>query len=116
MNPHSFGCDPSVVKKCPHCDTALEFESAGQSVVFTKHDDVFCNAMTRRRVQDLQQALVDQSELYGHAIRRQLRSFDKILTDSGLPSMEERSKRAELQCLKLELTLDARALANQFKR
>jgi hypothetical protein len=115
MNPFSFGSDPSVTKKCPHCDTALEFESAGQLVVFTAHDDAFCDLATRERVRMLEQVLLAQREAYERAIERHRRWFDKILADNKLPSLAERAAHAELKRHMAERQhLDAEAVADMF--
>jgi hypothetical protein len=115
MNPFSFGPDPSITKKCPHCDTALEFESCGQVVVFNAHDDAFCHLATRERVRMLEQVLLGQREAYERAIERQRRWLDGVLADAGLPSLEERAKMAELKHLMAKRDLDPNALADQFK-
>lgn len=64
----------SPTKRCPHCDTALEFESGGQRLAFTAHDEKFYTLVTRDRVQFLKQAMQAEREAYERsnaALRRQ---------------------------------------------
>lgn len=98
MNAFSFGQDPQVTKRCPHCDTALEFEPiTGGRLVFTAHDEQFCYAATRERVKMLESVLLAQREAYERAIERQRRWMDKVLADAGLPSLAERAKLDEVK-------------------
>lgn len=93
MRPFSFGPDTSIVKKCPHCDTALEFESAGQRVVFTAHDEKFCHLATRERVHMLERALLGQREAYERRIKDYERRVDEMLSQHGLPTLAERAEQ-----------------------
>lgn len=98
MSPFSLGQDPTVTKRCPHCDTALEFQPiTGGRVVFTAHDDAFCHLATRERVRMLEQVLLGQREAYERAIERQRRWVDEVLSDAGLPSLAERAKLDEFK-------------------
>lgn len=97
MNPFSFGQDPSVTKKCPHCDTALEFVSNGQRVVFTAHDDQFCMWATRERVKLLEGVLLAQRESYERHVDRFKRRVNKMLAEHGIPSIEEQAKAASVE-------------------
>lgn len=83
-----------ISKKCPHCDTVLEFEDGSRHVMFTAHDDAFCHLATRDRVRLLEQALVTQRETYEHHIDRFKRRVDEMLTKHGLPTLTELDERA----------------------
>lgn len=79
-------------KRCDLCDTALEFEQAGQRLVF-EHTPELCRAATKQRIADLQQALKFQSEAYERALRRVVRDADRALADAGLETLTARGKR-----------------------
>lgn len=82
-----------VTKKCPHCDTALEFATdLGQRMVFTAHDDGFCAMVTRERVRMLEQVILSQRESYERSISDRMRTIDKMLVSRGLPSLDELSR------------------------
>lgn len=82
-----------VTKKCPHCDTALEFTTdLGQRMVFTAHDDGFCAMVTRERVRMLEQVILSQRESYERSISDRMRTIDKMLVSRGLPSLDELSR------------------------
>lgn len=81
--------------RCPHCGTTLEFCSGGIRFRFTAHTEAFCRDMTRQRVKDLERALVQQREAFEHANEQLRRHVDKILSNAGLPTLEERAKHAE---------------------
>lgn len=116
MNPFSFGSDPQVTKKCPHCDTALEFEPiTGGRLVFTAHDEPFCHAATRERVKMLEQVLLAQREAYERAIERHRRWFDKILADAKLPSLAERAEVADLKRSAADRVAEATVLSDLFR-
>lgn len=98
MNSFTLGQDPHVTKRCPHCDTALEFEPvAGGRLVFTAHDEQFCHDAARERVKMLESVLLAQREAYERAFERQRRWMDKVLADAGLPSLAERANVADLK-------------------
>lgn len=82
-----------TTKKCPHCDTALEFiTDLGQRMVFTAHDDTFCAMLTRERVRMLEQAILSQRESYERSIAARLRGIDEMLVRRGLPTLAELAK------------------------
>jgi hypothetical protein len=96
MNPFSLGQDPTVTKRCPHCDTALEFEPiTGGRVVFTAHDDAFCHLATRERVRMLQQVLFANQEAYERKFEHHKRRLNEMLAKHGLPSLDEQAAKAE---------------------
>ncbi len=101
----------TVTKKCPHCDTAIEFQSAGQHVLFIAHDEASCHALTRYRVHMLERALIDQREAYEREIAAFKRSIDKMLAAHGLPSLAEQSDEAEKRATVLR-TLAASPVAD----
>lgn len=101
MNPFSFGSAPWITKKCPHCDTTLEFESAGKRFRFTAHDEAFCNAGTRERVRMLEQVLLSQREAYERKIAAYERRVDATLAKHGLPSMRDQANEHELEASRL---------------
>lgn len=113
MTPFTLGQDPTVTKRCSHCDTALEFEPVtGGRVVFTAHDDQFCRDATRERVKMLEAVLLSQREAYERAFERQRRWLDSVLKEHGLPSLAERAKIDELKrAMAEQQRIDARALA-----
>jgi hypothetical protein len=79
-----------ITKRCPHCDTALEFTLAGKRVVFTAHDETFCNIGTRERVRLLERAMLSQREAYERSFDRLKRSINTMLVEHGLPTLEDR--------------------------
>ena len=85
-----------VTKKCPYCDTPLEFMTCGKKMVFTAHDDTYCHRVTRERVKMLEVALLAQREAYERSVEQHLRAVDDMLAKEGLPSMAQRAKVAEL--------------------
>lgn len=97
MNLFAFGQDPAVTKRCPHCDTALEFISCGQRIVFTAHDDEFCNGATRHRVKLLEHVLLSQREAYERLVSKLERRVDVVLAEHGLPSLREQAKEHEVE-------------------
>lgn len=88
----------TITKRCPHCDTALEFK-IGQHMCFTAHDDASCHLATRERVHILERALIEQRESYERHIADYRRSVDRLLVEHGLPTLEERAKRHEAAAL-----------------
>ena len=101
MNPFSFGSDQSITKRCEHCDTALEFESAGKRVRFTAHDDAFCHAATRERVRTLGQVLLSQREAYERKIAAYERRVDAMLAKHGLPSLRDQASEHEIEAVRI---------------
>jgi hypothetical protein len=88
-----------ITKKCPHCDTALEFTSDGLRLTFKAHDDTFCFALTRERVRLLERVMLEQREAYERRVSRIERDVDKLLAEHGLPSLKERRTAAEAEAL-----------------
>jgi hypothetical protein len=88
-----------ITKKCPHCNTALEFTSDGLHVTFKAHDDEFCFALTRERVRVLERAMLEQREAYERRMARIERDVNKLLAEHGLPSLKERRAAAEMEAL-----------------
>jgi hypothetical protein len=88
-----------ITKKCPHCDTALEFMADGLRFTFKAHDDAFCFALTRERVRVLERALLEQREAYERRIARIERDWEQMLATHGLPSLKERRTAAEAEAL-----------------
>ncbi len=86
-----------ITKKCPHCDTALEFMADGLRFTFKAHDDAFCFALTRERVRVLERAMLEQREAYERRMARIERDVNKLLAEHGLPSLKERGAAAEME-------------------
>jgi hypothetical protein len=93
-----------ATKKCPHCDTALEFTTdLGKCMVFTAHDDRFCTLVTRERVRMLEQVILSQRESYERRIADEIRGIDAMLVKRGLPTLDEMAKpERDRGALKLE--------------
>lgn len=91
----SEAADMTVTKRCPYCDTTLEFESGGKRFTFKAHDEAFCVIGTRGRVKMLEQVIVRQRETFEHYITAAHRRFDQIMAEAGLPSLADRQREAE---------------------
>lgn len=109
-----------VTKKCPHCDTALEFATdLGQRMVFTAHDDGFCAMVTRERVRMLEQVILSQRESYERSIADRMRSLKAYLAKRGLPSLDEMLRpEREMNEVKLKMAQSDRVgvfIADMFK-
>lgn len=90
----------TVLRRCLHCDTALAHDlGGGRVVIFRAHDDAFCAAATRGRVQTLVRALADLHEVYARHVRALHARVDELLAEAGLPSLRDRAERARLLAL-----------------
>lgn len=105
-----------ITKKCPHCDTALEFAVDGRSLMFTAHDDRFCAVVTRGRVKMLEQVILSQRESYERSIADRMRRVDAYLAKRGLPSLDEMLRpEREMNEVKLKMAQSGVSIAGMFK-
>lgn len=90
-----------TTKRCPHCDTALEFESGGQRLAFTAHDEKFCTLVTRDRVRFLMQAMQAEREAYERSVAALRRQTNEMLKRHGISSLEEQAAEHEPRTLRM---------------
>lgn len=95
------GSTPSLIQRCPLCDTVILYVLHGRIVRVTGHDSALCRTATMDRIRrlqaELQSARKSANAQSTRAVKEWARRVDEMLRSCGLPALAELARNALIE-------------------